>query len=153
MSNSCRFTGNINTNDTGGASYLLAQTAYNGLFNPDIFLNPIASTGTGVGNLGAFDLGSTTNGTWSLPGFNVQYVAVKASTFFVLYQTSGSSGTWTTEGIRNNGGQIPGLSHLVFFGQRQVGVVPEPATWALLILGFGALGGALRRRGASLRLA
>lgn len=27
-----------------------------------------------------------------------------------------------------------------------VGVVPEPSTWALLILGFGAVGGALRRR-------
>lgn len=26
------------------------------------------------------------------------------------------------------------------------GAVPEPATWALLILGFGAVGGALRRR-------
>ena len=26
------------------------------------------------------------------------------------------------------------------------GVVPEPSTWALLILGFGAIGGAMRRR-------
>lgn len=26
------------------------------------------------------------------------------------------------------------------------GVVPEPATWGLMILGFGAVGGALRRR-------
>ncbi len=26
------------------------------------------------------------------------------------------------------------------------GVVPEPATWALMILGFGAVGGAMRRR-------
>ncbi len=28
----------------------------------------------------------------------------------------------------------------------QPGAVPEPATWAMLILGFGILGGALRRR-------
>lgn len=26
------------------------------------------------------------------------------------------------------------------------GVVPEPATWAMLLIGFGALGGAMRRR-------
>ena len=31
-------------------------------------------------------------------------------------------------------------------------VVPEPATWALFILGFGAIGGALRRRGGAVRL-
>lgn len=34
---------------------------------------------------------------------------------------------------------------------RQLGVngVPEPATWALMIMGFGAVAGALRRRGAT----
>jgi hypothetical protein len=31
--------------------------------------------------------------------------------------------------------------------------VPEPATWGLMILGFGAVGAALRRRGRALRLA
>lgn len=35
----------------------------------------------------------------------------------------------------------------LFFGTA-VGSVPEPATWALLILGFGATGAAMRRRGA-----
>ena len=32
-------------------------------------------------------------------------------------------------------------------GQLGVNGVPEPATWALMILGFGAVGGAMRRRG------
>lgn len=31
------------------------------------------------------------------------------------------------------------------------GAVPEPATWALMILGFGAVGGAMRRRGVASR--
>lgn len=31
-------------------------------------------------------------------------------------------------------------------GVAQVAAVPEPGTWALLILGFGAVGGAMRRR-------
>lgn len=35
-----------------------------------------------------------------------------------------------------------------------IGIVPEPSTWAMLILGFGAVGGAMRqRRRASLALA
>ncbi|MBN8815590.1 MAG: PEPxxWA-CTERM sorting domain-containing protein [Sphingomonas sp.] len=29
---------------------------------------------------------------------------------------------------------------------RQPGGVPEPATWATIIMGFGVIGGALRRR-------
>lgn len=32
------------------------------------------------------------------------------------------------------------------------GLVPEPATWGLFILGFGAIGGALRRRNSALRI-
>ena len=32
-----------------------------------------------------------------------------------------------------------------------VGVVPEPATWAMLILGMGLVGGAMRRRSAAVR--
>lgn len=34
----------------------------------------------------------------------------------------------------------------VTVGEGQVGVVPEPGTWALMILGFGAAGSMLRRR-------
>ncbi len=44
----------------------------------------------------------------------------------------------------------PGYSHITFFGSAATGTpgaVPEPSTWALLILGFGLIGGALRRRG------
>ena len=32
------------------------------------------------------------------------------------------------------------------------GAIPEPATWALFILGFGAVGGALRRRASAVRV-
>jgi hypothetical protein len=43
--------------------------------------------------------------------------------------------------------QSRGLSNLyVFKGPTDVGVVPEPSTWLLLIAGFGALGAAMRRR-------
>jgi hypothetical protein len=37
----------------------------------------------------------------------------------------------------------------ITFGSDVAGAVPEPATWGLMILGFGAIGCALRRRRAS----
>ena len=40
------------------------------------------------------------------------------------------------------------LSIHINVGQGLQGAVPEPASWALMILGFGAAGAALRRRGA-----
>lgn len=42
------------------------------------------------------------------------------------------SGTVSAQGVGGGGGEPVG--------------VPEPATWALMVLGFGTLGGALRRR-------
>lgn len=36
-----------------------------------------------------------------------------------------------------------------FNGSISYGVIPEPASWALMIAGFGLIGGALRRRGAA----
>jgi hypothetical protein len=44
-----------------------------------------------------------------------------------------------------NHGSVSGVS-LYSTGLPPVGVVPEPATWAMMILGFGLIGGTLRRR-------
>lgn len=40
----------------------------------------------------------------------------------------------------------PGASFALGNLSLVAGVIPEPATWALMILGFGAVGGAMRRR-------
>lgn len=40
-----------------------------------------------------------------------------------------------------------------YAGTLNFGAVPEPATWAFMILGFGLIGGALRRRKATVRMA
>ena len=45
-------------------------------------------------------------------------------------------------------GYVPTNIHAGFIAAAQLGGVPEPATWALMILGFGAVGGAMRRRNA-----
>lgn len=73
-------------------------------------------------------------------------------------------------GSRVNAPVAPGLNTLTFTGRLDpdgnrvgdglatcsltlaaAGLVPEPATWALFILGFRAIAGTLRRRNASVR--
>ena len=51
----------------------------------------------------------------------------------------------------NAGGQSAGTNFRVTFDQNVglAGAVPEPGTWALLILGFGAVGAGMRRRTAT----
>lgn len=39
-----------------------------------------------------------------------------------------------------------GLSNAVLFQTGAVSAVPEPDTWAMMLIGFGAVGGAMRRR-------
>lgn len=145
----CLFDGNINgnTDPTNVNSFLNAQNAYN-LYNdthvsaqPDITLNYITQSDAGdFADFGSITGGGSTSGTWSLPGYNVDYIAVKAGDQFVLYDVEDNN--WSTAGLVNDKGKLKELSHLAFFGS----VVPEPATWAMMIAGFGLVGGAMRRR-------
>jgi PEP-CTERM motif len=143
----CLFSGNINTNTNGNSSYLLAEAAYNTFNNthpsadPDITLTPIGDSSNGDGHVVG-----TQSGTWSLPGFMVDFIAVKAGDFFDLYElTPESSGTWTTADISVGNGQQPDLSHIVFFGSPSA--VPEPAAWIMMMVGFGFVGAAMRSKG------
>ena len=102
--------------------------------------NPILTTVTGLGGK---------SGTWDVIDNSVliTYVTVKASNYFTLYEyTPGeNSGSWTTAGITNPGGQQPNLSHLSFWTGPNTtpgsdpGDVPEPMTMALFASGMGAL--------------
>lgn len=91
-----------------------------------------------------------TSGTWDVldPNVLIKYITVKAANSFALYELAGlgaNSGSWSTAGILNNGGKQPGMSHISFWTV-DGGVVPEPTTWAMMILGLGAVGGMMRRR-------
>ena len=152
-SHGCLFSGNINEQATGNNSYGAAETAYNVYNNthptaaPDITLSYLAKsdlsgfTGTVTG------LG-TSAGTWDLSGFLVNFVAVKAGSNFVIYQLAmpTSSGSWSTADLGSKN-----LSHLEFFGT--MAPVPEPATWAMLVLGMGVVGASMRRRKAAISFA
>ena len=151
-SSGCLFSGNINGNSNAGnaKSYLNAQNAYN-LYNdaypsanPDMTLNYLGDTDAGFP--GTFTGTGGLSGTWTLsPGFLANFVAVKSSNAFILYQiTATNSASWSTMGLLNNKDRQHELSHLVFFGTQ--GAVPEPATWMMMLFGFGLIGGAMRRR-------
>ena len=160
--NGCLFSGNISTLTSGNSSYLLAQNAYDAYNNihwsagPDITLTPI--TDTAYDNLATLTGAGGTSGTWSLAGYSVDYVAIKAGNYFDLYElpTPVSTGVWDTYDIPAFRGSSPTLSHIVFFGSQisnlnnapvgPVNAVPEPGTWLLMLLGFGLTGGALRSR-------
>lgn len=145
--NGCKFTGNMGNQahaDEAEASYNLFNNT-NPSAAPDITLNFLGQTnGSFVGN-------GLTSGTWAT-SFLVEFLVVKASNEFVLYKlaTPANSGTWNTFNITNKKGVPQGLSHLAFLGSDGFdpggGAVPEPASWALLLTGFGMVGFAARRR-------
>lgn len=147
--NGCMFSGNI-----APTTVAATQNAYN-LYNdlvpsaaPDIVLNYLGKSDSGFGSFTG-----TTTGTWATPGFTVDFLAVKAGDNFVLYKlpAPASSGLWNTFNLTNGRGTPQALSHLAFFGtpgdiDTGGNEVPEPATWAMLLAGFGMVGFASRRR-------
>jgi hypothetical protein len=89
--------------------------------------------------------GSTLTANWT-SSFLVTFISVKAGDNFMLYQlaTPAMSGSLSSLGLNNNNGQQQGISHYTLWGGGQV--VPEPATWAMMILGFAMVGFGLRMR-------
>jgi hypothetical protein len=86
---------------------------------------------------------------WSvLDGTLIKYVTIKAANEFKVYELAGagaSVGTaFSTVGLLTpNKKNQPAISHLSFWTASSA--VPEPSTWALLLLGFGAIGWGIRR--------
>jgi hypothetical protein len=142
----CLFSGNINLTN----KLLETETAYNAQTNPDIELTDLlkAEFDAPVGP----DIFS---GTITAP-FLVSFYAVKGGNQFILYQiTPTTTFDWDTNDLFVGSGNHPGLSHVVYLGEPCPergcsenpggGPVPEPATWAMMLVGFGGMGAILRR--------
>lgn len=88
--------------------------------------------------------------------WDVSFFMVKSgSGQSILFGLDPATDTFTAANTRitNARGKLQGISHVSFFGVEGGGGgggVPEPATWALMITGFGAAGAMLRRRKAAL---
>lgn len=68
------------------------------------------------------------------------------------YDISALGGTLASIGFRcdgncNNDAGVPFLAGVTLTSEAAVAAVPEPATWAMMLAGFGMIGFALRRRG------
>lgn len=74
----------------------------------------------------------------------IHYFAInQANKTFLYYDAAAiTSGSISLSGLFPNN---PGWSHITFF-DTGAPAVPEPATWAMMIGGFGMMGAALRRR-------
>ncbi|MBU1375410.1 MAG: PEPxxWA-CTERM sorting domain-containing protein [Alphaproteobacteria bacterium] len=91
-----------------------------------------ASLTPGIGQI--FFIGDGLTGTGS--GATQLFTAPTGATRLFLGVADGT-------GWYNNGGS---LAVTVTFEPAGVGAVPEPATWAMMILGFGLVGASVRRR-------
>ena len=155
LSNSCSNTSRGGLGDPG--------SQLGGLFfleGDETFLNYAAGFDTGFsfnysadnvgGSVGVYDglngtgsllatLNLTTNGGLC-PGYNAGFCPFSAAGV----NFAGTARSISFAGVAN---QI--VFDDVTFGSStpgQTGAVPEPATWAMMMLGFGAVGGAMRRR-------
>lgn len=92
------------------------------------------------------DFGATFNGTSPMGGFVTAINPIGASgSFSYLFSSSTLLGAQT----RTMEGTINRVTTTFVSGFERVTVlsVPEPATWLMMIVGFGAVGAAMRRRG------
>ena len=81
---------------------------------------------------------NSTTGTFDFSGITGPFaLAVKAAPGYNLFYFEDATSfdrDWTTEGLINNGGQTPGLSHLTLYTQGG-GFNPEPVPEPLTIMG------------------
>jgi Domain of unknown function (DUF4394)/PEP-CTERM motif len=128
------------TNNRAGAS----STVLYGIDSVQDSLVVTAAPGGGVyTNVGSLGVGLTNsnNASFDISGLSgTAYLSID-SAFYTVNLATGA-----TSFVDNIGsGRLIGFT--------AISPVPEPATWGMMILGFGIVGGTLRRRNHSLRLA
>ncbi|MGR6331176.1 DVUA0089 family protein [Sphingomonas sp. XXL09] len=131
-----------------GGSYSIAvdSTFFNGIGDPEVFLfKDNGSPGTGLtgalvdhnDDRGFFNYNSLLDGTLSAGNY---VLAIGQYDFTQAEARSGSANF--TRGATNF--QVT-FSNGITLNAGPTGAVPEPATWAMMILGMGAVGYAMRR--------
>nr|WP_314446165.1 PEPxxWA-CTERM sorting domain-containing protein [uncultured Sphingomonas sp.] len=121
---------------------------------------PLSNVAPNLFDLGeflfAFENGDTLFGTYS---GELNFVSAGVYSVFQTHLVTGGTGTFLdASGSFTSGGQLtfplgrPTVTQQ-FSGLLNLPAVPEPGTWATMLLGFGVIGSALRSRRARRRLA
>ena len=79
--------------------------------------------------------------------YNVSFTLPDAATTSIRFVGATNEAAIDFTGQTTNGNEAYGIDNVVLSGQRLPGSVPEPASWAMMLLGFGSLGAAMRRKG------
>lgn len=119
-----------------------------------ILFNGFTSTVTAIGGNffgtdidGAFQLGNVTLTAVDANGASTQTIVnAQVSSFLGFVSTGGLSSLTLTSVQPTSGALWPTVDNLTLARTASVTpVVPEPATWGMMILGFGVAGAAMRR--------
>ena len=105
---------------TAGAGYIFAGNTFSGVQGGSSNIGNLLTFDTTGLSAGTYGKTFTFNGYSAYPGLNNQNLA--PITVTITAQVTGGGGTPPT------------------------GAVPEPATWTMMILGFGLIGGSMRRK-------
>lgn len=115
----------------------LTLVGYNADNNNSTPIDTDAWIAFGTGTL-AFNTSTLWQNNYLANGTNVNDSAA--------FSINAFSNVWLVGAARTTTDRNDGFKLSAFTAVAQVPVVPEPATWLTMILGFGVMGGALRRR-------
>lgn len=86
------------------------------------------------------------DGAYQLDNLSIGFSSSYSSSFLMFFRSSGDG---SLTGYAGDGGQITGATFTI----TPAAAVPEVATWGLMMMGFGAIGFAMRRRRAAVTFA
>jgi hypothetical protein len=145
------FTGNEAvkpSSDNGNGNPWVTDVAGNGINYLDISLSGGASfTGAGF-NLNTLSGGQPQSWFVTITAFDANNVLHTQDGVFGPLKNDEKFVITTTEGWRLTNVQVNTTANIGGVGQVSINgiAVPEPATWAMMIMGFGVAGSVLRRR-------
>lgn len=113
------------------------------LIGDQIFFNAVAGTFGGSAGTGNISFGTNLIADLNIQSANLGFTQL--STTSALFTGPASNPTFNLGTFNLSGGFTAGPAVLTI-SQAAVAAVPEPGTWAMMLLGFGAVGFAVRRR-------
>jgi hypothetical protein len=124
------FNDNQASTPTGSATGTLGSISFNENFPNSIGVRDVCvNAGNCLGGPSGVAVGTPGVGTFTLDYAGSGLTQITLDSFVVRYISTGANGAGSGTGI---GTEVP--------------AVPEPSTWALMLLGFGVIGTAMRRR-------